>query len=151
MNIYPVGILLAQIKQLQNRIIERKLKETKNLDDLNGPQINILYHLWQEDDICISELSNRTNLANTTLTTMLERLERQGHITRCRNEKNKRETRIRLTSKAKELQINSSLLLTDMHSINFKGFTQEEQLLLYDLLNRMKKNLEYEDDTNGNN
>ena len=84
MSTYPVGILLAQIKQLQSRIIERKLKETNNLDDLNGAQINILYHLWQQDDICISELSSRTKLANTTLTTMLERLERKGHITRCK-------------------------------------------------------------------
>lgn len=140
----PVGILLAQIKQLQGRIIEKKLK-AYICQDLNGSQINILYQLWLEDNITISQLSTRTNLANTTLTTMLDRLEKQGQIIRHRNENNRREIRIQLTDSAKNLRQDSNLVLQEMHEINFNGFSNEEEDLVYSLLLRMKKNLENED------
>lgn len=140
----PVGILLAQIKQLQSRIIEKKLKAC-TCHELNGSQINILYQLWLEDNITISQLSARTNLANTTLTTMLDRLEKQGQIIRHRNENNRREIRIQLTDSAKNLQQESNLVLKEMHAINFKGFSNEEENLVYSLLIRMKQNLEEED------
>ena len=146
----PVGILLAQIKQLQGRIIEKKLK-TSTSQDLNGSQINILYQLWLEDNITISQLSTRTNLANTTLTTMLDRLEKQGQIIRQRNENNRREVKIQLTDSAKKLRQESNLVLKEMHAINFKGFSNEEEDLMYYLLLRMKQNLENEDGIYGHN
>lgn len=146
----PVGILLAQIKQLQGRIIEKKLK-TRTSQDLNGSQINILYQLWLEDNITISQLSTRTNLANTTLTTMLDRLEKQGQIIRQRNENNRREVKIQLTDSAKKLRQESNLVLKEMHAINFKGFSNEEEDLMYSLLLRMKQNLENEDGIYGHN
>ena len=145
-----VGILLAQIKQLQGRIIEKKLK-TRTSQDLNGSQINILYQLWLEDNITISQLSARTNLANTTLTTMLDRLEKQGQIIRQRNENNRREVKIQLTDSAKKLRQESNLVLKEMHAINFKGFSNEEEDLMYSLLLRMKQNLENEDGIYGHN
>ena len=146
----PVGILFSQIKQLQGRIIEKKLKNY-NSQDLNGSQINILYQLWLEDNITISQLSTRTNLANTTLTTMLDRLEKQGQIIRQRNENNRREVKIQLTDSAKKLRQESNLVLKEMHAINFKGFSNEEEDLMYSLLLRMKQNLENEDGIYGHN
>lgn len=138
----PVGLVMVQIKQLQSRIIEKLLKETLGEASINSAQINIMYQLWNEDNITISELSKRTQLANTSLTTMLERLEAQGQILRCRNDKNRREIRIQLTEHARSLQENTLEILTAMHSINFNGFTLEEENQMYDFLNRMKSNLE---------
>ena len=138
----PVGLVMVQIKQLQSRIIEKLLKETLGEASINSAQINIMYQLWDEDNITISELSKRTQLANTSLTTMLERLEAQGQILRCRNDKNRREIRIQLTEHARSLQENTLEILTAMHSINFNGFTLEEEKQMYDFLNRMKSNLE---------
>ena len=138
----PVGLVMVQIKQLQSRIIEKLLKETLGEASINSAQINIMYQLWNEDNITICELSKRTQLANTSLTTMLERLEAQGQILRCRNDKNRREIRIQLTEHARSLQENTLEILTAMHSINFNGFTLEEEKQMYDFLNRMKSNLE---------
>ena len=138
----PVGLVMVQIKQLQSRIIEKLLKETLSEDSINSAQINIMYQLWEEDDITISELSKRTQLANTSLTTMLDRLEAQGQILRCRNEKNRREIRIKLTEQARNLKDNALDILNTMHGINFNGFTSEEENQMYDFLYRMKSNLE---------
>lgn len=138
----PVGVVMAQIKQLQSRIIERILKENTNMAALNGAQINIIYQLWQEDNITISELSKRTQLANTSLTTMLDRLESHGQITRCRNDENRREIRIKLTDQAKALKDHGYEILQAMHAINFNGFSKEQENQMYEYLNRMKSNLE---------
>ncbi|PHV69692.1 MarR family transcriptional regulator [Sporanaerobium hydrogeniformans] len=138
----PVGIVMAQIKQLQGRIIEKILKEEKCLEKVNGAQLNILYQLWNQDNITISELSKETLLANTTLTTMLDRLEAQGLILRCRNTENRREIRIKLTDTSKSMKLHTADILKTMHSINFNDFTPEEEEQMYIYLERMKKNLE---------
>ncbi len=138
----PVGVVMAQIKQLQARIIEKLLKENDSMYDVNSAQINIMYQLWQKDNITISELSKQTQLANTSLTTMLDRLEMRGQIKRCRNEQNRREVRIQLTDKSRATQNQVSEILCTMHAINFNGFSKEEEQQMYDYLSRMKNNLE---------
>lgn len=138
----PVGVVMAQIKQLQARIIEKLLKENDSMYDVNSAQINIMYQLWQKDNITISELSKQTQLANTSLTTMLDRLEMRGQIKRCRNEQNRREVRIQLTDKSRATQNRVSEILCTMHAINFNGFSKEEEQQMYDYLSRMKNNLE---------
>lgn len=142
MKIHPVGIVIAQIKQLQARHISRLIKEGIGSDSLNGPQFNILYELWREDNITISELSNRTKLANTTLTTMLDRLEKMGYIIRKPNPEDRRAIRVMLQKQSKELETKYEEVCMIMHNVNFKGFTEEEEKQLHGYLDRMKQNLE---------
>lgn len=138
----PLGAVMSQIKQLQTRLIEKMIRENTTTQYLNGPQINIIYQLWLEDNISISELSKRTQLANTSLTTMLDRLERQGQIKKYRNEQNRREIKVALTSNALAIKESIIHVLTTMHGINFNGFTIEEEAQVYRYLERIKHNLE---------
>ena len=93
------GFLVTKIKQLGDRIFEKILSE-KNIDAFNGAQGRILYVLWQEDGISIRSLSVKCGLAITSLTTMLERMENQGLISRVQSETDKRKTLLFLTEKA---------------------------------------------------
>ena len=79
------GFLVTKIKQLGDRIFEKILSE-KNIDAFNGAQGRILYVLWQEDGISIRSLSTKCGLAITSLTTMLERMENHGLISRVQSE-----------------------------------------------------------------
>ena len=95
------GFLVTKIKQLGDRIFEKILSE-KNIDAFNGAQGRILYVLWQEDGIPIRSLSVKCGLAITSLTTMLERMENQGLISRasqrcCQSKGNKEDWRGRKT------------------------------------------------------
>ena len=85
------GFLVTKIKQLGDRIFEKILSE-KNIDAFNGAQGRILYVLWQKDGISIRSLSTKCGLAITSLTTMLERMENQGLISRVQSETDKRKT-----------------------------------------------------------
>lgn len=138
----PVGIVLTQIKQMQARIIGRLLKDYRLEESgINGAQMNVLFHLWQEDDITISQLGNRSQLANTTLTAMLDRLEGQGMVVRRQNPGNRREIKICLTEKGRSQRYIYDDILKTMRGINFAGFQEEEIAQLEGYLERFRDNL----------
>ena len=119
------GFLVTKIKQLGDRIFEKILSE-KNIDAFNGAQGRILYVLWQEDGISIRSLSTKCGLAITSLTTMLERMENQGLISRVQSETDKRKTLLFLTEKAHALKGEYDSVSDEMGSIYYKGFSEEE-------------------------
>jgi DNA-binding MarR family transcriptional regulator len=135
------GYLISRIKQVGTRLFDRMLAEA-DIDAFNGAQGRILYVLWQEDGITISRLSARTSLANTTLTSMLDRMEASGLICRKPAPGDRRAQLICLTEKARSLQADYDRLSEQMNQVYYQGFTEEEILLLEGYLERILKNLE---------
>ena len=135
------GFLVTKIKQLGDRIFEKILSE-KNVDAFNGAQGRILYVLWQEDGIPIVSLSIKCELAITSLTTMLERMENQGLISRVQSETDKRKTLLFLTEKARALKDEYDSVSYEMGSIYYKGCSAEQITRFEEYLDRIRKNLE---------
>lgn len=135
------GFLITKIKQLGDRIFEKILNE-KNIDAFNGAQGRILYVLWQEDGISIKTLSDRCGLAITSLTTMLERMEKQGLIQRRQDENDKRKTLLFLTEKAHDLQKDYDAVSDRMGDIYYHGFSDKEIMQFESYLDRIRENLE---------
>ena len=138
------GFLISQIKQIQGRIFGKLLTEA-GIDEFNGAQGRILYVLWQQEDLPIVELSRRTGLAKTTLTSMLDRMESLGHITRCYDPKDRRQIRIRLTDNARKLEGKYQEVSDEMTRLFYKGFSDEEIMRLEAGLEKVLKNLEEEE------
>lgn len=136
----PIGIRIAQIKFLQGRIFQQLLKKHTNAD-LNSSQTNIIFVLWQEDDINISQLSQRTNLAKTTLSSMLDRLENAGLLIRIPNPDNRREIKVRLTQQCRLLREGCIQAYNEMSGINFAGFSSQEREELMKGLDKLYTNL----------
>ena len=135
------GFLVTKIKQLGDRIFERILAE-KNIDAFNGAQGRILYVLWQEDGVPIKIISEKSGLAITSLTTMLERMEKNGLISRKTDEADKRKTLLFLTDKAKELKEAYDSVSNEMGNIYYRDFTDKEIIQFEEYLNRIRVNLE---------
>ena len=135
------GFLVTKIKQLGDRIFERILAE-KNIDAFNGAQGRILYVLWQEDGVPIKIISEKSGLAITSLTTMLERMEKNGLISRKTDEADKRKTLLFLTDKAKELKEAYDSVSNEMGNIYYRDFTDKEILQFEEYLNRIRVNPE---------
>ena len=136
-----VDFFFTKIKQLGDRIFERILAE-KNIDAFNGAQGRILYVLWQEDGVPIKIISEKSGLAITSLTTMLERMEKNGLISRKTDEADKRKTLLFLTDKAKELKEAYDSVSNEMGNIYYRDFTDKEILQFEEYLNRIRVNLE---------
>lgn len=137
------GFLISRIKQVGTRIFDRMLA-TSGIDSFNGAQGRILYVLWQNDEISISNLSTQTSLANTTLTAMLDRMESMGLIVRKPDPKDRRNRLIALTEKAKSLQDDYNRISQHMNEIYYTGFTETEIVQFESYLQRILNNLEKE-------
>ncbi len=135
------GFLITKLKQLGDRIFEKVLS-SRNIDAFNGAQGRILYVLWQEDGIPIKTVSDQCGLAITSLTTMLERMEKQGLITRVQAPSDRRKTLLYLTDKARSLKSDYDEVSGQMGDIYYKGFTVEEIRQFEDYLDRVRNNLE---------
>lgn len=138
------GFLISRIKQTGTRIFDRMLSES-GIDAFNGAQGRILYVLWQSEDISISKLSAQTSLANTTLTSMLDRMEASGLIVRKPDPKDRRSRLIALTDKAKALQGDYEQISQRMSERYYIGFTESEIAQFEAYLQRVLANLEKEE------
>ena len=134
------GFLISQIKQISGRIFEKILSE-KNIEEFNGAQGRILYVLWREDSIAIKELSNKTGLALTTLTSMLDRMEKMDLIKRTFDKTDRRKILIILTEKAISLKDVYYEVSEKMSEIFYNKFSKEEINQFEDYLDRILINL----------
>ena len=121
------GFLISKIKQIQGRVFE-KLLANHGISEFNGAQGRILFVLWEKDRITISELSKKTGLAKTTLTSMLDRLEETEYIQRIYDPADRRTVKIGLTEKAQGMQKKYNEVSEEMNIIFYKGFTENEIL-----------------------
>ncbi|MEO1770157.1 MarR family transcriptional regulator [Enterococcus sp. AZ163] len=116
---------MTQITQISGRIFEKMLTNA-GVEEFNGAQGRILYVLWQEDDISIVELSRKTSLAKTTLTSMLERMEQANLIKRVSDQMDKRKIRISLTDTARKLNDEYNKISQEMNDVYYADFSEAE-------------------------
>lgn len=135
------GFLISRVKQVGGRRFERLLAES-GVDAFNGAQGRILYVLWQQDGISISHLSALTGLANTTLTSMLDRMEGAGLIRRQPSGEDRRRIDVVLTDRARSLQADYDRISQQMNALYYEGFAEEEIRQFEGYLLRILDNLE---------
>ncbi|MCI9212989.1 MarR family transcriptional regulator [Schaedlerella arabinosiphila] len=139
MNI-QAGNFISQIKRLSDRIFERILADRK-IDAFNGAQGRILYALWQGEAISLRELADRTGLAATTLTSMIDRMESAGLVCRTPDKNDRRKTLLTLTEKSQSLYQDYLDVSDRMSEIFYAGFSEKEILLCESMLARIQENL----------
>ncbi|MCL1788040.1 MAG: MarR family transcriptional regulator [Defluviitaleaceae bacterium] len=137
------GFLTSQIRHLSGRIWERLLKDS-GVDEFNGAQGRILYVLWEHQKLTISEVGRLTSLANTTLTSMLDRMEAAGLVVRTPDTQNRRQKFVSVTDKAREYRQKYNEVSDQMNSIFYKGFTAAEVADFESKLRRILENLQGE-------
>ena len=135
------GYLISRIHRMGGRLFDRLLSEA-DIDAFNGAQGRILYVLWQEDGVSISEIAQRTGLANTTLTSMIDRLVEAELIRREAVPGDRRRQRIVLTEKTRALKDDYERISQRMNDLYYVGFTEEEYAQLEGYLLRILSNLE---------
>jgi DNA-binding MarR family transcriptional regulator len=118
------GSLIAQIHQLAGRIFARKLKEYQV--EINPAQGRIMFVLWRNDGIPISELAKETSLGKSTLTSMLDRLEESGYVARVRSQKDRREVLIKRTEKDETWQEVYVQVSREMSELFYDEFSESE-------------------------
>jgi len=140
------GFLISKIKQISGRIFNRKLKEYE-INDLNTAQGRIIFSLWQNDNVPISQLARQTSLGKTTLTSMLDRLEQSGYIIRKVDESDRRRTLIALSDKVNSIEGRHEAVSREMTSLFYRGLSEKQIDDFESTLRRILANLvDYEEE-----
>ena len=134
------GFLITKIHQITNRIFTQMLKDY-GIDELNPGQGRILFALWQKDDVSIRELSIKTQLTKSTLTTMLKRLETAGYLSRNSDDDDERITKVKLSQMSKKLQSKYLEISRKMTEVFYGSMTEKEIDQFEDFLRRILDNL----------
>ena len=108
--------------------------------DLEGARGRIIFALWGKDGVPIKTLCEKTSLDKSTLTGIIDRLERDGYITKKSSETDKRSTLISLTGKEQEFAQNVQKVSNQMNKIFYKGFSDEEIVQFDSMLERILVN-----------
>ncbi len=139
------GTLLSQVHQVCGRVWNKILRDN-NMADLEGARGRIIFALWGRDCVPIKTLCEKTSLDKSTLTGIIDRLERDGYITKKPSETDKRSTLISLTGKEQEFAQNVQKVSNQMNRIFYKGFTNEEILQFDSMLERILANCKEAED-----
>lgn len=133
------GTLLSQTHQVCARVWNKILRDN-NMADLEGARGRVIFSLWGQDGVPIKTLCEKTSLDKSTLTGIIDRLERDGYIERKQSETDKRSTLICLTGKEKGFAKNIQKVSDQMNSVFYKGFSNEEINQFDSLLQRILDN-----------
>ena len=141
------GYLIHHVGLLNGRTYQKLLKKQPSAQ-FRSEQSKILSSLWYYENECMTftELSQRTGLANNTLTNMIKKLEEQGLVSleACKIDKRKRYVSLTELGKAqKEIGDEVSYELGEQF---YKGFSTQEISEFESYLARIIQNLkEYEE------
>lgn len=83
--------------------IKKKGREILNDVDITPPQFEALQHLIYEERLTIGELSSRMYLACSTVTDLLDRMERNELVRRVKDETDRRIVRVEVLQKGHDL------------------------------------------------
>ena len=135
------GFYVSRIKQINTRLLNKLLAQ-KNITAFNGEQGRSLHVLWENDGISNQELSKRSGLAMSSLTTMLERMEEKNLLTRKGCPKDKRKCLLFLTEHANSLKKKYDEISDKMTKLSFEGISEDERLAFEKTLENILHNLE---------
>ena len=128
------------INHVSGRIFN-KLLRNHNIE-INRAQGKIMFALWKKDRVTIKELTKETSLSKSTMTPMLDRLEKMGYIRRVPSKKDRREILIERTEKDELMQETYVQVSKEMGEIYYKDFSDKEKDEFERYLERVLNNLE---------
>jgi DNA-binding MarR family transcriptional regulator len=101
----------------------------------------VLFMLYKNDGITQNEIAEKMHISKATLTKMLQRMEKNDFITRKKDEKDKRITRVYITEKSIKLKPLIDEKLKNINDTSFNNFSNEEKELMKSLLLKVYFNL----------
>jgi len=113
---------------------------SKSLDKhygLTAPQLIILQELSHSTQIAIGEIARKISLSQATVTDIIDRLEIKGLVTRTKNNLDRRQVLIKITSTGKDIINKRPSLLQKDFLIEFDRLQKWEQHLLLSSVERI--------------
>ncbi|GAB3370171.1 MarR family transcriptional regulator [Spongiibacter taiwanensis] len=119
------------------RAIDLHSKYLMKTAGLTAPQMLILQTLRDQGDAIISDIAGQVSLSQATVTSIIDRLEKRGLVTRARSSQDKRKVFACLTDEGFELIRNAPTPLQDYFKRQFGDLHDWEQTQILSSLQRL--------------
>ncbi len=129
-----IGFLLAKVHQLGFALFKEQLDRYS----LTPPQFSVLAFLWQEDGLSQADLSTKTHIDRTTIGGLIDRLEKDGLVTRLPHPVDRRAYRICLTGRGQSLEKELCELACSVQERFIARISHEERATLLQLLQKLR-------------
>lgn len=131
---------ITGIRQKLFRFLRCELRK-KGIENLAPSYGDILFVLERKGPMTLQELAGHTIKDKSTISSLINRLEREGYIIKEKTMKDARFTNLSLTEAAMDLKPVLYGISSHMNERLFRGFSEEEKKTLFDLLDRISNNL----------
>jgi DNA-binding MarR family transcriptional regulator len=133
--------LLSEINQKAKKLIVQELKKNK-IEGISTSHGDILSNLYVKGPLSLTSLSCLICREKNTTTVLIDKLERNGYLTRTVCNEDKRKTIIKLTEKGLSLKPAFNKISNQLIEVTYMDFTEEEKSQLMNLLSRVQQNLD---------
>ncbi|MDB2387183.1 MarR family transcriptional regulator [Shewanella sp.] len=130
-----VGYLVSHLNLALQNELDQKLKRY----DLDIKLFPVLFSLWQEEGVTQTVLSKQCDVANYTMTRMLDQLQQQQLITRKQDRENRRAFNIYLTHHGKALEQDLTREAERVNDKMLATLDADEQAQFLFLLNKINR------------
>jgi MarR family transcriptional regulator, organic hydroperoxide resistance regulator len=115
----------------------RITKEVARRVELTGPQVTVLKVLEGVGDLSLSELSERIRAQNSTVTGIIDRMEREGLVVRARSTEDRRVINIRLTDKGAKIAREIAVEPMEVFRSALESLSPDEMQELFKILTKI--------------
>jgi DNA-binding MarR family transcriptional regulator len=116
-----------------------------DLTELKPSYMGALLSLWSEDGLKVTELGRRAGLEPSTMTGLLDRMERDGLLERVLDPGNRRELKICLTDAGRTIKDKVAWTADEILKKVLAGISESEMAALKDTLRKVLANVHEED------
>ncbi|GBG57679.1 MarR family transcriptional regulator [Sporomusaceae bacterium FL31] len=129
-----LGYLLSKCHQKAFQVFRQKLLAY----GLTPPQFALLAFLWKKDEQSQIQLGKAMEMDRTTISGIIDRLAKQGLVSRMPHPEDRRVFMINLTDAGKNLEASASGLSVTANAQAAANLSEQEQATLVDLLKKMR-------------
>lgn len=131
-----INYLLTTAQHTVSQSLNVKLSDY----DITPSQYAVLRCLWEKEDMTPKQISERLFLENSTISGVLDRMQKKGLVERLVNPEDRREIRVTVTEKGKELEQPIQEIIEEVNHTVLKGFSEEEIAFLKESLRKIANN-----------
>jgi DNA-binding MarR family transcriptional regulator len=136
MNTTAIDDVLIAVRRVI-RATDLQSKHLVKTTGLTTPQLLILQTIQQSQDLNIGQIARKISLSQATVTTIIDRLESRGLISRTRSNSDRRKVHLSLTSAGSETLDNAPPALQDQFIKQFSELKEWEQHMITAALQRV--------------
>ncbi|MBW2457675.1 MAG: MarR family transcriptional regulator [Deltaproteobacteria bacterium] len=131
--------LVSRATLVITNVLRREL-QSAGIDEVKPAYLGVLMSLWTEDSLKVVELGRRAGLEPSTMTGLLDRMERDGLVIRAADPADRRAHRIRLTEAARSVQGRVLAIVDESLAAVHDGVSERDAATLKKTLRKLLTN-----------